>query len=208
MSNLYILDHPLIQSKLTMLRNKETSNKEFRELCAEISSLICYEASRNLALEDVNVSTPLGETKGKVLENKIGIIAILRTGIGMAEGILSLIPNAKLGHIGLYRDPNTLTPIEYFCKLPEHTENCQIFVLDPMLATGGTASAAIQFIKERGINNINYLCLIAAPNGVKRVQADHPDVDIYTAALDEYLTENGYIFPGIGDVGRRLYGTK
>ncbi len=208
MSNLYILDHPLIQSKLTMLRNKETSNKEFRELVSEISSLICYEASRDLILDDVTVQTPLGETKGKVLENKIGVVAILRTGIGMSEGILSLIPNAKLGHIGLYRDPNTLMPIEYFCKVPEDAEHCEIFVLDPMLATGGTASAAIQFIKERGIKKIKYLCLIAAPDGVKRVQTEHPDVDIYTAALDQYLTDNGYIFPGLGDVGSRLYGTK
>ena len=208
MSNLYILDHPLIQSKLTMLRNKETSNKEFRELVSEISLLICYEASRNLILDCTTVNTPLGEAKGKVLENKIGVVAILRTGISMADGILSLIPNAKLGHIGLYRDPNTLMPIEYFCKVPENNENCEIFVLDPMLATGGTASAAIQFIKERGIGKIKYLCLIAAPDGVKRVQADHPDVDIDTAALDEYLTENGYIFPGLGDVGSRLYGTR
>ncbi len=208
MSNLYILDHPLIQSKLTMLRNKETSDKEFRELVAEISSLICYEASRNLSVEETTVETPLGQAKGKVLENKIGIVAILRTGIGMAEGILSLMPNAKLGHIGLYRDPNTLMPIEYFCKVPEDSEHCEIFLLDPMLATGGTASSAIQFIKERGIKNIKYLCLIAAPSGVKRVQEEHPDVDIYTAALDEYLTENGYIFPGLGDVGSRLYGTK
>lgn len=208
MSNLYILDHPLIQSKLTMLRNKETSDKEFRELVAEISSLICYEASRNLSVEETTIETPLGQAKGKVLENKIGVVAILRTGIGMAEGILSLMPNAKLGHIGLYRDPNTLMPIEYFCKVPEDSEHCEIFLLDPMLATGGTASAAIQFIKERGIKNIKYLCLIAAPSGVKRVQEEHPDVDIYTAALDEYLTENGYIFPGLGDVGSRLYGTK
>lgn len=208
MSNLYILDHPLIQSKLTMLRNKETSDKEFRELVAEISSLICYEASRNLSVEETTVETPLGQAKGKILENKIGVVAILRTGIGMAEGILSLMPNAKLGHIGLYRDPNTLMPIEYFCKVPEDSEHCEIFLLDPMLATGGTASAAIQFIKERGIKNIKYLCLIAAPSGVKRVQEEHPDVDIYTAALDEYLTENGYIFPGLGDVGSRLYGTK
>lgn len=208
MSNLYILDHPLIQSKLTMLRNKETSDKEFRELVAEISSLICYEASRNLAVEETTVETPLGQAKGKILENKIGVVAILRTGIGMAEGILSLMPNAKLGHIGLYRDPNTLMPIEYFCKVPEDSEHCEIFLLDPMLATGGTASAAIQFIKERGIKNIKYLCLIAAPSGVKRVQEEHPDVDIYTAALDEYLTDNGYIFPGLGDVGSRLYGTK
>lgn len=208
MSNLYILDHPLIQSKLTMLRNKETSDKEFRELVAEISSLICYEASRNIAVEETTVETPLGQAKGKILENKIGVVAILRTGIGMAEGILSLMPNAKLGHIGLYRDPNTLMPIEYFCKVPEDSEHCEIFLLDPMLATGGTASAAIQFIKERGIKNIKYLCLIAAPSGVKRVQEEHPDVDIYTAALDEYLTDNGYIFPGLGDVGSRLYGTK
>jgi len=191
-----------------MLRNKDTSNKEFRELVAEISSLICYEASRNLVLDDVIVETPLGKTKGKILENKIGFVAILRTGIGMAEGVLSLIPNARLGHIGLYRDPNTLMPIEYFCKVPESSEHCEIFVLDTMLATGGTASAAIQFIKERGITKIKYLCLVAAPNGVKLLQKEHPDVDIYTAALDEYLTENGYIFPGLGDVGHRLYGTK
>ena len=192
MSNLYILDHPLIQSKLTKLRDKETSNKEFRELVSEISSLICYEASRNLEVEDVTVNTPLGETKGKILENKIGVVAILRTGI--AEGILSLIPNAKLGHIGLYRDPNTLMPIEYFCKVPEGSEGCEIFVLDPMLATGGTASAAIQFIKERGIEKIKYLCLIASPDGVKKLQSDHPDVDIYTAALDSCLNEEGYGF--------------
>ena len=208
MSNLYILDHPLIQSKLTMLRNKDTSNKEFRELVSEISSLICYEASRSLVLDNVTVETPLGQTKGKILENKIGVVAILRTGISMAEGILSLIPNASLGHIGLYRDPNTLMPIEYFCKVPDSSEHREVFVLDTMLATGGTASSAIQFIKERGITKIKFLCLVSSSNGVKRLQKDHPDVDIYTAALDEYLNDDGYIFPGLGDVGRRLYGTK
>ncbi len=208
MSNLYILDHPLIQSKMTMLRNKNTSDKEFRELVAELATLICYEATKNFSVENITVETPLGETTGKVLKNKISIVPILRAGIGMSEGILSLIPNAKVGHIGLYRDPNSLLPVEYFCKLPANIEQYEIMVLDPMLATGGTAAAAIQFIKERGADKIKYLCLIAAPDGVKKIQSEHPDVDIYTAAYDRCLNEHGYIFPGLGDAGDRLYGTK
>lgn len=208
MSNLYILEHPMIQSKISLIRNKNTGDKEFRELFAELASLICYEATKDLPVEDIEIETPLAKCIGKTLKNKIGIVPILRAGIGMAEGVLNLIPNAKVGHIGLYRDPNTLNPVEYFCKLPVDADQCEILLLDPMLATGGTASAAIQFLKERGIEKIKFLCLVSAPEGVKKIQNDHPDVDIYTAALDECLNEHGYIVPGIGDAGDRLYGTK
>lgn len=208
MSNLYILDHPLIQSKMTMIRNEKTSKKEFRELVSEVATLICYEATKDLSLENVEVKTPLGVAKGKVCTTEINIVSILRAGMGMTDGILSLIPNANVGHIGLYRDPNSLMPVEYYCKLPKASENSEVLLLDPMLATGGTASAAIQFIKERGLKNIKYLCLLSAPEGIKKIQEDHPDVDIYTAAMDTCLNEHGYIVPGLGDAGDRLYGTK
>ena len=208
MSNLYVIDHPLVQNKVTMLRDLNTNNKEFREVVGEIASLICYEATKSLPLKNITVNSPLGEAEGQVLANEIGIIPILRAGIGMVDGIISLIPNAKVGHIGLYRDPDTLMPIEYFCKLPDHAEDMEIFVLDPMLATGGTASAAIQFLKERNVKSIKYICLIAAPDGIKKLQEDHPDVDIYTAAIDRCLNDDGYIVPGLGDAGDRIFGTK
>ena len=208
MSNLYVIDHPLVQNKVTMLRDLNTNNKEFREVVGEIASLICYEATKSLPLKNITVTSPLGEAEGQVLANEIGIVPILRAGIGMVDGIISLIPNAKVGHIGLYRDPDTLMPIEYFCKLPDRAEDMEIFVLDPMLATGGTASAAIQFLKERNVKSIKYICLIAAPDGIKKLQEDHPDVDIYTAAIDRCLNDDGYIVPGLGDAGDRIFGTK
>lgn len=208
MSNLYVIDHPLVQNKVTMLRDLNTNNKEFREVVGEIASLICYEATKSLPLKSITVTSPLGEAEGQVLANEIGIVPILRAGIGMVDGIISLIPNAKVGHIGLYRDPDTLMPIEYFCKLPDRAEDMEIFVLDPMLATGGTASAAIQFLKERNVKSIKYICLIAAPDGIKKLQEDHPDVDIYTAAIDRCLNDDGYIVPGLGDAGDRIFGTK
>lgn len=208
MSKLYIIDHPLVQSKVSMLRDKNTGNKEFRELVSEIASLICYEATKDLETENVNIESILCNTTGKTLKRKIGIVPILRAGLGMIDGILSLVPNASVGHIGLYRDPETLIPVEYYCKLPEDFENTDILILDPMLATGGTAVSAIQFIKERGFKNIKFLCLIASPEGVKKVSDNHPDIDIYTAALDEKLDDHGYIIPGLGDAGDRIFGTK
>ncbi len=208
MSNLYICEHPLVQSKLSLLRDKTTKSKEFREVIVELSTLICYEATKNLPTKQVTIQGALAEAEGKVLDTEIGVVALLRGGIGMVDGIINLIPTAKVGHIGLYRDPNTLMPIEYFCKIPKNAENMQVFVLDPMLATGGTASAAVQFLKERGVSNITYLCLVCAPAGVQKLQSDHPDVDIYAAAMDRALTENGFVLPGLGDVGDRMYGTK
>lgn len=208
MSNLYVVEHPLIQNKISMLRDKQTGNKEYREIVAEIATLLCYEATKDLPVKEVEIDSPNCKTKGKILDTKISVVPILREGLGMAEGILSLIPNAKVGHIGLYRDPNTLMSVEYYCKLPEDVHQCEILLLDPMLATGGNASAAIQFMKERGVEKIKFLCLIASPNGVKKIQEDHPDVDIYAAAYDECLDENGNIYPGAGDAGDRLFGTK
>ena len=209
MSKVVIFDHPLIQHKLSIMRDKNTGCKDFRELLDEIAMLMVYEVTRDLQTEEVEVETPICTTKTKMLAGKpIGIIPILRAGLGMVDGILSLIPNAKVGHIGLYRDPETLNPVEYYCKLPEDAEHRELIVLDPMLATGGSASAAITFIKQRGCNNIRLVNLIAAPEGIERVRAEHPDVDIYVAALDEKLNEHGYIVPGLGDAGDRLFGTK
>ena len=209
MSKVVIFDHPLIQHKLSIMRDKKTGCKDFRELLDEIAMLMVYEVTRDLQTEEVEVETPICTTKTKMLAGKpIGIIPILRAGLGMVDGILSLIPNAKVGHIGLYRDPETLNPVEYYCKLPEDAEHRELIVLDPMLATGGSASAAISFIKQRGCNNIRLVNLIAAPEGIERVRAEHPDVDIYVAALDEKLNEHGYIVPGLGDAGDRLFGTK
>lgn len=208
MSNLYIIDHPLVQSKVTKLRSIETGNKEFRELTSEIASLICYEATKDIPMENIEVETPLGKTDGKIISKKIGLVPILRAGIGMLDGILNLIPTAKVGLIGLYRDPDTLLPVEYYCKLPVDADQREILLLDPMLATGGTASAAIQFMKEREIKNIKLLSIISSPEGVKKIQNDHSDIDIYTAAYDKGLNEHGYIVPGLGDAGDRLYGTK
>ncbi len=206
--SLHIVEHPLIESKITMLRDKETGYKQFRELVEEIATLICYEATRDLSLTEVEVETPICKTRGKIIERKVGVVPILRAGIGMVNGILNLLPTAKVGHIGLYRDPETLNPVEYYCKLPKECEEMEILIVDPMLATGGTAEAAIQFIKDRGVRSIKLLCLISTPEGVARVLNNHPDVDIYTASHDKYLNEHGYIVPGLGDAGDRLFGTK
>ncbi len=205
----HIFDHPLIQHKLTMMRDKNTGTKEFRELLDEISMLMVYEVTRDLPTEEVNVETPLCWTKARVLAGMpIAIIPILRAGLGMVDGIQRLIPNAKVGHIGLYRDPETLKPVEYYCKLPADAEQRYLFVLDPMLATGGSASAAISFIKKRNCSNISLVSIIGVSEGINKVQKDHPDVNIYVAALDEKLNEHGYIVPGLGDAGDRLFGTK
>lgn len=209
MSKVHVFDHPLIQHKLSIMRNKETGAKEFRELLEEISMLMVYEVTRDLPTEEVEVETPICKTKTKMLSGKkIGIVPILRAGLGMVDGVTRLIPAARIGHIGLYRDPVTLQPVEYYCKLPADSENRELLVLDPMLATGGSASAAITFIKQRNCRNIRLVNLIAAPEGIRRIQHDHPDVDIYVAACDEKLNEHGYIVPGLGDAGDRLFGTK
>ena len=209
MSKVHLLDHPLIQHKLSIMRNKDTGAKEFRELLEEISMLMVYEVTRDLPTEEVEVETPICMTKSKMLSGKkIGIVPILRAGLGMVDGVTKLIPAARIGHIGLYRDPVTLQPVEYYCKLPADSENRELIVLDPMLATGGSASAAISFIKQRKGRLIRLVNLIAAPEGIQRIQQDHPDVDIYVAACDEKLNEHGYIVPGLGDAGDRLFGTK
>ena len=209
MGNVYIFDHPLIQHKLAILRDKETGTKDFRELVKEISMLMAYEATRNLPLEEVEIETPLQKTTVRMLKGEdIAIVPILRAGLGMVDGILSLIPNAKVGHIGLYRDPETKKPVEYYCKLPEDIDKRQMFVLDPMLATGGSSSAAIQMLKDKGARNIIFMCMIASPEGIEVVHRDHPDIDSFIAAKDECLDENCYILPGLGDAGDRLYGTK
>jgi uracil phosphoribosyltransferase len=203
------MDHPLIHHKLGIMRRKSTSTKEFRDLVTEVAMLICYEATRSLPLADIEVETPLTKTIAKEIEGKkLCIVPILRAGLHMADGILNLIPNAKVGHIGLYRNEETLEPVEYFCKLPSDAADREIFIVDPMLATGGSAVAAIDLLKKRGISKIHFLCLIAAPEGAKRLQAAHPDVNIYVGNMDERLDENGYILPGLGDAGDRIYGTK
>lgn len=209
MNKVFVMDHPMIQHKIGMLRKKETGSKEFRELVQEIAMFMCYEATRNLPLQEVEIETPIAKTIAKEIAGKtLGIVPILRAGLGMVDGMLNLVPTAKVGHVGLYRDPETLNPVEYYCKLPYDAGERDIFVLDPMLATGGSASAAIQFIKDKGVVKIHFMCLIAAPEGIKRLQEDHPDVDIYVAALDEKLNDHGYIIPGLGDAGDRLFGTK
>jgi len=209
MKKLYLIDHPLIQHKTAILRNKETSVKDFRELVKEIAMLMCYEATRKLPLKDEIIETPMCEAKVKVLKGEdIALVPILRAGLGMADGMLSLIPNAKVGHIGLYRDHDTHAPVSYYCKLPQDISRRQVFVLDPMLATGGSVSKAISLVKERGANKIGFMCIIAAPDGIEVLQRDHPDVEIFIAAKDERLDENAYIIPGLGDAGDRLYGTR
>lgn len=209
MAAVTIMDHPLIQHKLGIMRRKTTSTKEFRDLVTEVAMLICYEATRSLPLTDVEVETPLTKTLVKEIEGKkLCIVPILRAGLHMADGILNLIPNAKVGHIGLYRNEETLEPVEYFCKLPSDASDREMFVVDPMLATGGSAVAAIDLLKKRGISKIHFLCLIAAPEGVERLSNAHPDVDIFIGHMDERLNENGYIIPGLGDAGDRIYGTK
>lgn len=209
MSKVFIMDHPLIQHKVSRLRCIDTGSKEFRELVREISQFMCFEATRDLPLEDYELETPIGKATGKRIAGKnLSIVPILRAGLGMVDGMLDLVPTAKVGHIGLYRDPETLQPVEYYCKLPQDIQERDLFVLDPMLATGGSAVAAVQFIKDKGAKNINFLCLIAAPEGLKCLQDAHPDVNIYVACLDEKLNDHGYIVPGLGDAGDRLFGTK
>ena len=209
MSKVHVLNHPLIQHKISLLRDKNTSTKEFRELANEISLLMAYEVTRNLPLEDVEIETPICKTVGKFIAGRsIGVVPILRAGLGMVDGILTLVPNAKVGHIGLYRDPETHLPVEYYCKLPVDAEERTLILVDPMLATGGSAVAAIQFLKDRGCKDIKLMNLIAAPEGVKAVVDAHPDVEVYIASLDERLNDHAYIIPGLGDAGDRLFGTK
>ncbi|HHY47809.1 MAG TPA: uracil phosphoribosyltransferase [Firmicutes bacterium] len=209
MSQVFVIDHPLIQHKLTFIRDKRTGSKDFRELVDEVATLMAYEVTRDLVLEDVQVETPIGIANTKVISGKkVGIVAILRAGLGMVDGILKLIPAAKVGHIGIYRDPKTLKPIDYYCKLPTDVSERDLIVVDPMLATGGSANAAIRFLKQRGARNIKLMVLIAAPEGIAAVQRENPDVDIYTAAIDQCLNDHGYIVPGLGDAGDRLFGTK
>ena len=209
MSKVYVMEHPLVQHKVTMLRDKNTSTKDFRELAEEISLLMAYEVTRDLPLEDVEVETPLCKTIAKAVSGRsLGIVPILRAGLGMVNGMLRLVPNAKVGHIGLYRDPNTLKPVEYCCKLPSDATERTLIVVDPMLATGGSAAAAIGFLKDRGCKNIKFCCLIAAPQGLEALRKAHPDVDIFIAALDETLNDHAYILPGLGDAGDRLFGTR
>jgi uracil phosphoribosyltransferase len=209
MSKIVVMDHPLIQHKIGIIRREETSSKEFREMISEIAMLMCYEATRDLKLVDVDIKTPITDMTAKELAGKkLAVVPILRAGLGMVEGMLAMIPAAKVGHIGLYRDPETLEPVEYYCKLPADSSERDIFVVDPMLATGGSAEAAIQMLKDKGVRNIRFMCIIAAPEGVKRMQEAHPDVDLYIGALDEQLNDHGYIVPGLGDAGDRIFGTK
>ncbi len=209
MAQVHVLDHPLIQHKLAILRSKDTSVKEFRELVGEIAGLMCYEATRNLPVKEVEVETPITTAKCKMLAGKkLAIVPVLRAGLGMVDNMVALIPSAKIGHIGLYRDPESHKPVEYYCKLPEDIGSRQVYVVDPMLATGGSAVAAINFLKKHGCRNIIMMNIIGAPEGVAAVQAAHPDVEIYLAALDERLNENAYIVPGLGDAGDRIFGTK
>ena len=203
------MDHPLLQHKLSILRDENTGVKDFREVVSEIATLMCYEATRDLPLEEVEIKTPITTAKFKTIaDKKLAIVPVLRAGLGMVDGILTLIPSAKVGHIGLYRDPDTLEPVEYYCKMPNDIAEREVIILDPMLATGGSASAAIQFIKNYEVKNIKLMNIIAAPEGIQRVHHDHPDVDIYCAALDEKLNDHGYIVPGLGDAGDRIFGTK
>lgn len=209
MSTLHIIDHPLITHKLSIMRDKETGSKDFRQLLNEISMLMGYELTRDLPLEDVEIETPVAKMTAKTISGKkLAIVPILRAGLGMVDGLLSLVPVAKVGHIGLYRDPETHMPVEYYCKLPFDIEERITIVADPMLATGGSSSDALTMLKNKGCRTLKLMCLVAAPEGVKKVQEDHPDVDIYTAALDERLNEHAYIVPGLGDAGDRLFGTK
>lgn len=209
MGRILVMDHPLIQHKLSILRDKETGSKEFRSLISEIATLICYEATRDLPLEEVTIETPIADAKAKVLSGKkLAVVPILRAGLGMVDGMLTLVPSARVGHIGLYRDPETLQPVEYYCKLPADINEREVFVVDPMLATGGSAIDAITQIKKRGPKHIKFLGIIAAPEGLAALSEAHPDVDIFVAALDEKLNDHGYIIPGLGDAGDRIFGTK
>ena len=209
MSTFHLVDHPLIQHKLTIMRDKDTSSKDFRTLLDEISMLMGYEITRDLPLEDVEVETPIcTATFKRIAGKKLAIVPILRAGLGMVDGLQRLIPSARVGHIGLYRDPDTHQPVEYYCKMPQGIDERDVIIVDPMLATGGSASDAITMVKAKGANSIKLMCLVAAPEGVAKVQADHPDVDIYCAALDEKLNDHAYIIPGLGDAGDRIFGTK
>ena len=209
MSKVYVFDHPLIQHKTALLRGKETSTKDFRQLVTEIATLMTYEATRDLPLKDVEVETPMEKCTLKMLDGEdVAIVPILRAGLGFVDGMLSLIPNAKVGFIGLYRDPETHLPVEYYCKLPADIHKRQVFIVDPMLATGGSAAAAIDFVKQHGAKQIKFMCIIAAPEGIEVLQKAHPDVDIYIAAKDRQLNDHAYILPGLGDAGDRIYGTK
>ena len=209
MEHVHLLDHPLLQHKLSILRDENTSVKDFREIVSEVATLMCYEATRDLPLKEVEVQTPVAKAvTHQISGKKLAIVPILRAGLGMVDGILTLIPGAKVGHIGLFRDPETLEPVKYYCKMPTDIAQRDVIVLDPMLATGGSASAAITFQKEYGVSHIKLMNILAAPEGVARVRADHPDVEIYIAALDEKLNDHGYIVPGLGDAGDRIFGTK
>lgn len=209
MGKVVVMDHPLIQHKIGYIRRKDTGTKDFRQTISEIAQLICYEATRDLELTDVEIETPICKTTVKELKGKkMAIVPILRAGLGMVDGMLSLIPAAKVGHIGLYRDPETHEPVEYYCKLPADCNEREVFVVDPMLATGGSSVAAIQMLKDKGCKKIHFMCIIAAPEGIKRMTETHPDVDLYVGALDDHLNEHAYIVPGLGDAGDRIFGTK
>lgn len=209
MAKVVVMDHPLIQHKIGLIRRTETGTKDFRQTIGEIAMLICFEATRELPLADVEIETPICRTTVKELKGrKMAIVPILRAGLGMVDGVLQLIPAAKIGHIGLYRDPETLKPVEYYCKLPADCAEREVFVVDPMLATGGSSVAAIQMLKDKGCKKIHFMCIIAAPEGVKAMQEAHPDVDVYIGALDDHLNGHGYIVPGLGDAGDRIFGTK
>ena len=209
MSKVQVMDHPLIQHKISYIRSEEVGSKEFREIVGEIASLMCYEATRDLKLEDVRIKTPICEMVGKQLSGKkLAVVPILRAGLGMVDGMLNMIPSAKVGHIGLYRNEETLEPVEYYCKLPQDCAERDVFVVDTMLATGGSSVAAITMLKNRGVKKIRFMCIVAAPQGIERMKEEHPDVDIYIGALDDHLNEHKYIVPGLGDAGDRIFGTK
>ncbi|MBQ6787789.1 MAG: uracil phosphoribosyltransferase [Lachnospiraceae bacterium] len=209
MAKVVVMDHPLIRHKIGYIRRKDTGTKDFRQTIGEIANLICYEATRDLKMAEVEIETPICKTTVEELAGKkLAIVPILRAGLGMVDGMLQLIPAAKVGHIGLYRDPDTLEPVEYYCKLPADCAQREVFVVDPMLATGGSSVAAIKMLKDKGCKNIHFMCIIAAPEGIERMQKEHPDVDIYVGALDEKLNDHGYIVPGLGDAGDRIFGTK
>lgn len=209
MAKVQVMDHPLIQHKINCIRRENLGSKDFRQIVGEIASLMCYEATRDLKLQDVTIKTPICEMVGKELSGKkLAVVPILRAGLGMVDGMLDMIPAAKVGHIGLYRDPDTFEPIEYYCKLPADCDEREVFVVDPMLATGGSCVAAIQLLKDKGVKNIRFMCIIAAPEGVERMKTAHPDVDLYIGALDDHLNEHKYIVPGLGDAGDRIFGTK
>ena len=207
--NVFIFNHPMIQHKISLLRDKSTNSKSFRELVEEVSMLMAYEVTKDFPLTEIEIETPMARAKTKVLtDKKVTLVPILRAGLGMVDGMLKIIPTARVGHIGLYRDPETKEPVEYYCKLPQNTDESEVIILDPMLATGGSGSAAIDFIKKRGVKNIKWVCIIAAEAGVERLHKDHPDVPIFCGAVDKELNENAYIVPGLGDAGDRIFGTK